>query len=86
MGAQLQSGCQCGGCDGFRAPEMWCGGARHHFICDALKTSIGLLWPAMAEKYTDNTDMLVLAHAVKSAAENAAQNIEYLQSKETTTP
>lgn len=86
MDNQLQPGCICGGCDGFRAPEVWCGGARHRFICDSLKDAIGRLWPAQAEKYAENTDMLVLAHAVKKAADNAAQNIEYLQNKEATNP
>lgn len=79
---QLQPGCQCGGCDGFRAPEVWCGGARHHFICRTLKEAILKLQPPMAEKYAESGDMFVLAHAVGMAAENAAKNIEYLQSKE----
>jgi hypothetical protein len=83
---ELQPGCQCLGCDGFRAPEIWCSGARHYFICAALKDALAQLAPTEFAKHTDCHDMLVLSKVVQDAAENAARNIEYLQSKETTTP
>lgn len=86
MSTKLQPGCQCMGCDGFRAPEIWCGGARHHFICAALKDALAHLSPITFAKYMDCRDMLVLAKAVQDASELSAKNIDYLQSKETTTP
>jgi hypothetical protein len=59
------SGCQCGLCTVWMAPETWCGPARHHAIVEDLHAALTVLGVDTSE----SRDLLVLGRQVRLAAE-----------------